>query len=137
MSRLQFAPSMTVQIYITKDLYKCDYVFIRNDCKKPLTVCNNGPYFVIDRTYKFFTVLRNGKKETVAVNRLNPANVDASNSTSSASQQNTTRKGATSSTSQQSQAPSEQQPQSCTQRITKSGRKVTWPKHFKSYIPLN
>ena len=51
----------------------CPAVFVRVDAvKRPLTQPYSGPYSVLERTEKTFTLLRAGKPWTVSVDRLKP-----------------------------------------------------------------
>ncbi|KAJ8017730.1 hypothetical protein HOLleu_44659 [Holothuria leucospilota] len=50
--------------------------WIRTDAvRKPLQPHYQGPYKVIDRQEKFYTLDINGSKNTVRIDRLKPANV--------------------------------------------------------------
>lgn len=63
--------------YIPKDLTNCDQVFVRIDrVQKPLSTPYEGPYPIIRRTRKFYTILKNGKNETITIDRLKPAFVE-------------------------------------------------------------
>lgn len=70
--------------FIPKDLMSCKRVFIRIDrVKTPLEAPYAGPYTVIKRAKKYFTIEINGKVDTVSIDRLKPAyelNVEADNS---------------------------------------------------------
>ncbi|CAI2724326.1 unnamed protein product [Schistosoma spindalis] len=62
------------RIYLDKNLMTCKYVFVRVDAvKKPLKQPYDGPYQVIKRTNKHFTINKGGKKETIATDRIKPA----------------------------------------------------------------
>lgn len=76
-------------LFIHPDLYSCDFVFLRIDrVKKPLERPYSGPYKVISRTDKYFTIAIRNTNKNVSIDRLKPAyilNDDApiQNSTSS------------------------------------------------------
>lgn len=60
--------------FISKDLENCTHVFIRNDAvKKPLQQPFNGPYPVVSRTPKHFTLNVNGQEKVISIDRLKPA----------------------------------------------------------------
>ena len=61
-------------VYIPKDLYRAKYVFVRDDSvKNPLKPLYKGPFKIVDRKDKFFTIEINQKHDTVSVDRLKPA----------------------------------------------------------------
>ena len=65
--------------YVSKDLSACTHVFVRNDTvRKPLQQPYNGPFRVIDRTDKYFTLDLNGRSDKVSLDRLKPAYLDSS-----------------------------------------------------------
>ena len=60
--------------YVSKDLASCTHVFMRNDAvRKPLQQPYNGPFRVLERTDKYFTLELNGRKDKVSLDRLRPA----------------------------------------------------------------
>jgi cleavage and polyadenylation specificity factor subunit 1 len=62
------------KVFIFKDLATASHVFIRNDgYKRPLEQPYSGPYRVVRRSDKFFTVNVRGRDKTVSVDRLKPA----------------------------------------------------------------
>ena len=55
-------------------LKNCSHVFVRNDTiKPPLKSPYSGPFKVIGRTEKYFTIAVNGKQDTVSIDRIKPA----------------------------------------------------------------
>lgn len=61
-------------VYVPKDLQTCDFVFVRVDkVRRPLTAPYEGPFRVIKRLRKAFVIERNGKTETISIDRLKPA----------------------------------------------------------------
>ena len=61
-------------MFICKDLSTARHVFIRNDGqKRPLEQPYSGPYRVVRRSDKWFTVSVSGRDKTVSVDRLKPA----------------------------------------------------------------
>ena len=60
--------------YIPKDLATAPQVFIRVDASKPpLHPPYEGPYEVQERHHKYFVINKNGRKDTVSIDRLKPA----------------------------------------------------------------
>ena len=60
--------------FIHPALDTCTHVFVRNDTTKPpLAPPYDGPYEVISRTDKFFTVAVNKRQSNISVDRLKPA----------------------------------------------------------------
>ena len=119
--------------HVSYDLNTCTHVFIRHDAvRKPLQPPYDGPYAVLKRNNKHFTININGRTDTVSLDRLKPAYVDidvASTPTSHASPVTQSPSGSpTSSPAAQPTAPAEKP------RVTRSGRHVHWPKHFASYV---
>lgn len=61
-------------IFVHKDLESCTHVFVRNDAiRKPLEQPYSGPYRIIKRTDKVFTLDINGKIKVLSIDRLKPA----------------------------------------------------------------
>lgn len=59
--------------FINKDLETCTHVWIRNDfVKKPLQMKYSGPYLVLQRNSKFFTIQKGSSEDTVSIDRLKP-----------------------------------------------------------------
>lgn len=135
-------------------LSTCTHVFVRRDAvKRPLQPPYDGPYRVLDRQAKYYTLEMRGKKDTVSVDRLKPAHQDPTPT----HEPSTTFQPAESSTTTQPTTnvpPRTQTPSTTTQptvnvpsrtqtpstatcnspRTTRSGRQVHWPRHLDSYI---
>ena len=63
--------------YVSKDLSTCTHVFVHNDTvRKPLQPPYDGPFKVIDRAARYFTLDLNGRKDKVSLDRLKPAYLD-------------------------------------------------------------
>ena len=77
MHQLRPTPPRTVQYspsHVDPGLHTQSHVFIRQDSvRKPLQQPYKGPYKVLSRTQKHFTVEVNGRQEIVSVDRLKPA----------------------------------------------------------------
>jgi len=54
------------------DLATCERVWVRRECKPGLRPAYVGPYRVLSRAEKFFTVEKDGRADTVSLDRLKP-----------------------------------------------------------------
>jgi len=60
-------------VYMPKDLQTCCLIFIRESpIKANLTPAYSGPYIVLSRNDRVFTVLKDGKAIKVAINNVKP-----------------------------------------------------------------
>ncbi|GBM99649.1 hypothetical protein AVEN_166463-1 [Araneus ventricosus] len=67
-------------IFVNKDLENCSHVFQRIDrVKKQLESPYEGPFPVIERKDKYFTINIKGKNVNVSLGRLKPAYILAEN----------------------------------------------------------
>nr|VZI12855.1 unnamed protein product [Spirometra erinaceieuropaei] len=65
--------------FIPPDLDKCDFVLVRHDAvRRPLQPPYDGPYKVLRRSDKDVVIDRNGKTDTVSIDRVKPAYIDDS-----------------------------------------------------------
>ena len=80
MQRLNTPPvrkQLQQNVYVSRDINGCTHVFVRRDSIwKPLQCPYNGPYKVIERTAKHFTVNIKVRPEVVSLDRLKPAYLD-------------------------------------------------------------
>lgn len=121
--------------YVPKDLFDSSYVFVRVDAvRKPLQQPYNGPFKVLKKNSKFFTLDVGGKRDTVSIDRLKVAHIeerrdgDALSDTASA-------KAVKSAPFLPSPLPAKKLTVQSTDtsqpvRITRSGRQVHWPKRY-------
>ncbi|BHF71885.1 hypothetical protein SprV_0401494600 [Sparganum proliferum] len=60
--------------FIPPNLDTCDFVLVRHDAvRRPLQPPYDGPYKVLRRSDKHFVIERNGKTDTVSIDRVKPA----------------------------------------------------------------
>lgn len=94
------------------------HVFVRHDAvRKPLQQPYNGPYQVLDRSAKYYTIDIKGRKDTVSIDRLKPACLDSHTLPSNLS------------------TPSPLPSTNPVTRTTRSGRHVHWPKGLVNFVP--
>ena len=63
--------------YVPHSLTDATYVFVRHDAvKAPLQRPYDGPFLVVKRNEKYFTINKNGSYDTVSLDRLKPAFID-------------------------------------------------------------
>ena len=107
---------------IPHKLSTATHVFVRHDgVRKPLQPPYDGPFPIIRRTDKHFTIAINGRNDTISIDRLKPAHIDSEDSQPS---RNTPQ-------SQSHPSPSHTPPTPT--RTTRSGRHV----HFPTYLSHN
>ena len=108
--------------YISDALHTCSHAFVRNDAvRKPLQPPYDGPFLILDRSPKHFTLDRHGHRTVVSIDRLKPAHLDSQPPKSQI----------------QPPVPVPSLPATFatqTPRVTKSGRHVHWPKRFVHFI---
>ena len=112
--------------HFSEALSHCSHVFVHFDAvKKPLQQPYNGPYCVLSRSVKQYTIYYNGRQTVVSLDRLKAAHIDLSFTT-------------TTDTTPPSPPPPSPSPQSPLlsppQRVTRSGCHVHWPRRFAHYI---
>lgn len=121
------------QIFVHKDLQTCNYVFIRTDAvKKPLQPPYEGPYKVIDRDKKIFTVQLPQRQAKISIDRLKPAYTV--NDTAE-TEHNTTQRQRINRSNPETQIPTSRQQLITTQTTkpqikTQSGRTIRLPVRF-------
>ena len=108
-------------LHVSDILSKCTHVFVRRDAvKKPLQQPYDGPFRVLTRTDKHFTVDCNGRHSVISIDRLKPAFLEALEQTPEL---------------YPSSSPPTPQPPN---RVTRSGRQVRWPQKLKdSFITVS
>ena len=78
--RLKLKDMEQKPIYIPQDFETCTHVFLRNDAVlKPLQQPYSGPYVVIKRNDKTFTIKINNSEKVVSADRVKPAKILTNN----------------------------------------------------------
>ena len=102
---------------VSNTLSTATHVFVRHDAvKRPLQPPYDGPFEVVKRTDKHFTLNINGHHDTVSVDRLKAAHIDVDTHPPPPTPQTTTV----------SNAPD---------RVTRSGRRVHFPDYLSHSCP--
>ena len=82
MQQLKASPVREQQsrkVYISKDMSSSTHVFVRRDAVlKPLQQPYDGPFKILKRSDKHFTLDIHGHQEVVSLDRLKPAHLDNS-----------------------------------------------------------
>ncbi|CAH8462440.1 unnamed protein product [Dicrocoelium dendriticum] len=130
MSKLQYcASTFTTKLpHIPPELSTCTHVFIRTDrLKQPLQPPYEGPFPVLSRQEKYFTILWRGKPDTISIDRLKPAYTDSVETYHTDNDPTRTDKAKTL-TIDNTRPPTI--PGRNQERTTRSGRQVHWPDRF-------
>ena len=107
----------------------CSHVFIRHDVvRTPLKTPYDGPYKVLDRSPKYFTVDIKGRRRTISLDRLKPAFIDSS----TVNNEHTPESSRSTVDPPQCSPPTTNLPEPVS---TRSGRRVHWPKALADYVP--
>ena len=146
---LQATPTRTQSqtFYVDPRLKRCTHVFLRCDrIRKPLQPPYDGPFKVLNRSDKTFTILLNGKEEVVSIDRLKAAFVEdtSKDSQNKPVTQEPTTMTPTNTVTPISPLPSPNSPPSTdgdlshdkpssTSVTTLNGHRVRFPKRFVSY----
>ena len=112
--------------HVPEDLQHCTHVFVRTDSvRKPLQSPYEGPFPVLKRTPKFFTISINGKSQNVTIDRLKVAYIEPDSLQTPSSSTNTP-------VSTNQSIPIDPAPSKSTSpvRTTRSGRHVHFPVRF-------
>ena len=108
-------------VHLPDSLTTCTHVFVRHDAiRKPLQHPYDGPYKVLKRTPKHFTLDIHGRSTTVSLDRLKPARLEPPQSSASATPPSNIQPSPEPSTTSPASPP----------RVTRSGRHVRWPDRF-------
>ena len=106
------------------------HVFVRHDgVRKPLQPPYDGPFLVLSRTDKHYTVQLNGRTDTISVDRLKPAHRDTEHSPDTVTQPRST-----SDTASPTTTPISNLNPTSPARTTRSGRRVHFPVYLSRYV---
>ena len=106
--------------HVDKALTSSSHVFIRHDAvRKPLQQPYNGPYKVLSRSAKYYTVDIQGRTDTVSIDRLKPAHLDQDSFNSHTAPS----------------PPPTLPPTKPDKQTTRLGRHVHWPKRLEDFVP--
>jgi hypothetical protein len=126
----------TTKVFIPKELNSCTHVWVRCDgTRRPLQPPYDGPFKIIKRHSKHFIIDKAGKRDTVLIDRLKPAFIDAADQSES-----TAEPPRSASSAIPLPGPSESPPNPASSapspkpRSTRSGRHVHFPKRFADVI---
>ena len=124
--------------YVSDALSSASHVFVRHDAvKTPLQQPYDGPYKVIKRASKHFTLDIKGRHDTVSIDRLKPAHLDlqvdnATPTTPPITPPPTPTAPPLPTPSSYRTSTTSTEPVNYS---TRSGRHVHWPKHFIDFVP--
>lgn len=124
--------SHTRSSYLPPTLSSASHVLVRHDAvRTSLQQPYDGPYKVIKRSYKYYTLRINNKDINISIDRLKPAFIDKELQIPDDSpiQSPPTQSPSPSSSSSSSSSPS----MVPTGKTTRSGCRVHWPKHLATY----
>ena len=118
--------------FVQKDLKCGTHVFVRHDAvRKPLQRPFDGPYWIIKRSDKHYTLDVKGRHEVISLDRLKPAHLDSSDVSPGP---NITQDPPPSTPPPSNNKPSDRSlshtPNSSPVTTTRSGRHVHWPRRF-------
>ena len=123
-------PQHNRTFYVNPNLFSESHVFVRHDAtRKPLQSPYDGPYRVINRTKKHFTLDINGKQEIVSVDRLKAAHLDSTAQSCMSHPSPSSPSSTISLSSTPPSAPKASSPPNpqLAPVVTRSGRQVHWP----------
>ena len=140
MSTFRATPPRTpnkTTVFIPASLDDTTHVFVRRDSvRQSLQRPYDGPYLVLSRHPRFYKLSINGRNDTVSIDRLKPAHVDRQDTPTTS-----TTPGSSSSTPTTPDTSQKEQPSTTTTPtdnsnsktvVTRSGRRVHFPKYFPS-----
>ena len=71
---VEMAHHTTPKVQVPSTIAEADYVYVRTDAvRQPLVRPYTGPFKVVGKSAKYFTIYKNGKTDTVSLDRLKPA----------------------------------------------------------------
>ena len=107
--------------YVSKDLGSCTHVFVCTDAvRKSLQPPYEGPFRVLRRDTKYYTLDLNGRTDKISLDRLKPAYVDDLHQPQQATEPPATLPVTTDTTPP---------------KVTRSGRRVHFPDRLTGIVP--
>lgn len=117
--------------HISSELASGTHAFVRRDTlRKPLQRPYDGPFLILRRADKYYTLDMNGRQEQVSLDRLKPAHLDTPPPLSDTLPGVQKRQACHESTP----SSAETAPVPVSARVTRSGRHVHWPKCLLSTL---
>lgn len=121
----------TQKTFKSKQLASTTHVFVRDDSvRQSLTHPYNGPFKVIKRSDKFFTISIRGRHTNVSIDRLKPAFTTSDEMETADQPPQTTSEKQHTNTADTTNENAQQMENSST-KTTRAGRKITLPVRFK------
>ena len=136
MSRIRPTPTRISQrdAYIDKNLHASTHVYVRHDAvRKPLQSPYDGPYEVISRGAKTIKIRKNGRTDTISIDRVKTAYTEVPPTDDSAPITQPNTSAYTPPNASPSTVPSAAAAERPPERTTRSGRTVHWPKKLACY----
>ena len=125
--------SLRPNTHISPSLTSASHVFVRRDAvRTPLQRPYDGPYEVIKRSDKFYTLNIKGHQDTVSIDRLKPAHLEVQHDATVPATTPASTTPSASTTPHIPPSPASPPPPS---RTTRSGRRVHWPTHLVDFVP--
>ncbi|CAB3228207.1 unnamed protein product [Arctia plantaginis] len=121
-------------VFVSKDLATASHILLREEINRgSLKPAYTGPYEVLQRNDKVLTILMNGKKVTVSVDRIKPAYIlhDSHTRNTHLNSDTNQHTSYTPLLHNSSQTPSQPDPEELNVRRTRSGRKVHFPDYYR------
>lgn len=133
--RPAFTRPTNASSHIHSDLATCTHVWVRTDAvRKPLQPHYRGPYAVITRHDKFFTLNIHGKTDSISIDRLKPAYLD--DSFTAVEQPSVIRHDKPVTRQSDTSDPTPPETPTDKVRVTRSGRHVHWPRRYVQVIDI-
>jgi hypothetical protein len=129
-------------VYLPRDLKQAKYGFVRVDAvKKPLQTLYDGPYKVLARNPKYFSLQIKNERSNVSIDRLKPMYLETTTENhvgdKSVSCQGSTSPGTTSHGTNAHRTRSNNSPDYAQMnRTTRSGRHVKFPTRFGDMVQV-
>lgn len=122
--------------HISPDLATSSHVFVRHDAvRKPLQPPYDGPFRVLARAEKFYTLQLNGRQDSVSIDRLKPAYLDCPPTSSQATPPPLSSTSPSPTKTLSPSPPTHPLDSPAPALTTRSGRRVHWPSRLTDFVP--